>query len=268
MAWYEESKLALEAVTSSLKLFHDKSESIITSEKYTSRDIVTKFDLKIEDYIIKFLEDTGYKIIGEEKRNTIPKFEDDRIYWVIDPIDGTVNFVHHLHYYGIAVGLCRISNQIVDPLIGAFCMPETKDLFFMEGDQISYWNGKRLKSMDCKLKNSLIVCCLSSRSNDIELREREYITLGEINDFSRGVLRIGSASTAICYTSASKYQVTYGLNIPIWDVIAGLAIAKVAGFKCLTKFNSKTQRLNFIIGVDSATQEVHNILEKNNLWEN
>ena len=266
MTWNEEAKTALKMVTSSFEYFQNKNEIFETSAKETFRDIVTKYDIEIENNIIKLLENSSYKIIGEETKFKTDGSIEDGIYWVIDPIDGTVNFVNRLHYCGIAIGLCQITRGSIIPLVGAFGMPETKEIFFMDGNKASYLNGKRLNKKDYNLIDSLVVASFSTKVRSKTSREKEYLTFGEINDSSRGVLRIGSATTAICYTSALRFQATYGLNIPIWDVITGLAIAQGADLESRIQFNFETMRVNFIIGSKRNVQEIHEILIRNGLW--
>jgi myo-inositol-1(or 4)-monophosphatase len=267
MAWNREAELALKVVSAALDKFHSRSQDIEVLEKENARDIVTQMDHEIENQILKELQPQDYFVIAEESRNKIEVLSEEKPYWVVDPIDGTVNFANKLHYYGIAVGLCQYKkHEGLIPLTAAFGMPETKDLFFMDGDTESYWNGKKLLSRDSTLKKSLVVSCFSARGTKAQVRTREYTTFGEINDASRGVLRIGSASTAMCYTAALKFQAAYGIMLPVWDSVPGLAIAKGAGLERRMLFRPEEMRMSFIVGAKSAVQEIEVILERNGLW--
>ena len=265
MKWENESKLALSAVSSASDILTRRPQLFNVSSKESLRDLVTDFDVEIEEHVKSLLATSGYPAFGEESMGdqAVPA---GQVFWMIDPIDGTTNFVADLHYYAISVCLC-LEEEIGHPqfLTGAVSIPETKELFFTHGDQGAFNNGKRLVANDRSLSTSLVSACFSSGAGGIRSRDEQYIFFGKINDRSRGCLRTGSSAVNICYTAASKINVTYGLGIQYWDIAGALAIAELAGCEVICQRIGNSTRTNFIVGAESAFNEVRELMEREGL---
>ena len=104
-------------------------------------DFVTNSDLKAEKIIIEELKKArpGYSIISEE--NGIEKNKDSNNTWIIDPIDGTINFLHGIPHFAISIAL-KSNNEIVSGLIFD---PIKNEMFFAEKDAGSYFNNHRIR---------------------------------------------------------------------------------------------------------------------------
>jgi myo-inositol-1(or 4)-monophosphatase len=260
--WILESKLALKAVSAGAEILDREYKEIPFKTKESPRDIVTELDVVIEEKIREILKETEYQIIGEEiKSGNHSDVSLKGGVWVIDPIDGTSNFVSSLPIYSISVGFMFDSKFSV----GAVIVPAQKELYFTMGSQSSFLNNKTLRVSSGDLGHSLIAVSFSGRANDEKARTREYAVFGKLNDMSRGCLRLGAASVNICYVAAGRLQCAYGISNKIWDVAGGLAIALRAGCKVYIEFVKGTNKINYAVGVNGVVDEIAKILRKEKL---
>ena len=261
--WIPESELALKAISESVEIIQSSSNTndfIKSKESY--RDIVTYVDVLVEKRIRLVLNVTGYKILGEETADRIT----DNIFscgptWVIDPIDGTANFVSSIPFYSTSVGLMEKEEFI----LGAVVVPEFKELFFTIGSDNAYLNGRLLKSGNASMKNSLIAAGFSGKAYAPEKRQIEYELFGTINDHSRGCLRLGSAAINICYVASGRLQAAYGIANKIWDVAGAIAIARCAGCEIYFEHISNTHMVNYVVGLHGVTNKIAEIVQSKQL---
>ncbi|MCB0369197.1 MAG: hypothetical protein KDD45_07005 [Bdellovibrionales bacterium] len=251
-----DSKLALSIVSEAGSIATRNRDRNVSNTKDSYRDIVTDVDLEIERFIFSKLETSHYQIIGEESfYNNNGKYaisKPDEAVWYVDPIDGTTNFANGLDHFAISIGLIT-QNAF---LVGAINIPMAKELYFTYGTDRAFVNGKKLAfTKNNKLKDSLVSVNFSSKEKDSFARENQYKIFGKINDSSRGCIRLGSAAVNLCYTASGKIDATYGLDIPLWDVAAGLTIAEKAGCKIWFEQTSNL-RCNFIVGTETNISEL------------
>ena len=172
-------------------------------------DFVTNSDLKAEKIIIEELKKArpGYSIISEE--NGIEKNKDSNNTWIIDPIDGTVNFLHGIPHFAISIAL-KSYDEIVSGLIFD---PIKNEMFFAEKENGSYFNNQRIKV---------------SKKN--ELNDCLFATGGKIKqepDFS--YRKSGCAALDMAYVAAGRYDGYFQNNLNLWDIAAGILLVKEAG---------------------------------------
>ncbi|MCJ7812495.1 hypothetical protein MUP95_04150, partial [bacterium] len=227
MNWLKESEVALKAVSENVHLLKDNYGNAHKIKiKESARDTVTEVDFLIEKRIINILKLSNYQIMAEETANEFSrKLFDHEPYWFVDPIDGTTNYISNIPFYSCSVGLVGREGFIT----GAVAAPEFKELFFCIGKNESYLNGKRLLVESSDIKKSLVVACFSGKALSVEARSKEYKFFGNINDISRGCLRLGSAALGICNVAAGRLQAAFGLATKIWDIAGATAVAAGAG---------------------------------------
>ena len=259
LRWEHESELALKAVSTGEEFIDYRPDRAGIVTKESLRDIATDVDVRIERHMTRILSASGHAVVGEEAFAKTPRLPDGNApFWLVDPIDGTVNFVSGMPFYALSAGLC-VGDQFE---AGAVSLPAFKELFFTYGDRGSYLNGARLRSFDAELSSSLVGASFSGIKGDPESRRKQYEAFGRVNDASRGCLRIGSAASMISYTAAGRLQATYGLNAQLWDVAGGLAVARQAGCKIYFSRRPGSSRCDYIVGAPSVAEELRELLSK------
>ncbi len=194
-------------------------------------DFVTLSDKRVEKILIEELQIArpNYSILSEE----IGEIKNDKEFkWIIDPIDGTSNFLHGIPHFGISVGLEHMDEIIC----GIIYDPIKDEMFVAEKGNGSYLNNQRIRvSSRSKLKDCLIVTGGPRRN----LKERE-IALKEYDKFSSSVdvpvRKMGSASLDMAYVAAGRFDGMWQRNLNYWDIAAGIIIIKEAG-GFVTDFN-------------------------------
>jgi len=144
--------------------------------------------------------------------------------WIIDPLDGTVNFVHGLPAFCVSVGL-KYKNEII---AGVIYSPVTKEIFSAEKGKGAYLNGEKIKvSKTDKLIRSLAVTgfpyVLEGR------RARVFKNFENIVSTSQGIRRLGSAALDMAYVACGRFEFFWEETLKPWDIAAGILIVKEAG---------------------------------------
>ena len=187
-------------------------------------DFVTASDKKVEKIIIEELQKArpNYSILSEE----IGEIKNDEEFkWIIDPIDGTANFLHGIPHFAISVGL-EHNGEII---CGIVYDPIKDEMFVAEKGNGSYLNNQRMRvSTRSKLKDCIIFSGgPKSESNDRDLALKEY------NNFSSKVLipirKLGSASLDMAYVAAGRCDGFWQRNLNYWDIAAGIILVKESG---------------------------------------
>ena len=172
-------------------------------------DFVTNSDLKVEKIIIDELKKArpNYSFISEE--NGIESNKDKNNTWIIDPIDGTVNFLHGIPHFAISIAL-KSNDEIVSGLIYD---PIKDEMFFAEKDNGAFFNNHRMKVSN---KND-INDCLFATGGKIEK---------ELNFPNR---KSGCAALDMAYVASGRYDGYFQRDLNLWDIAAGIIILKEAG---------------------------------------
>ena len=182
-------------------------EKLQVSNKGPS-DFVTNADLKAEKIIIEELKRAkpNYSILSEEKGMENNK---DNKTWIIDPIDGTINFLHVVPHFCISIAL-KNDKEIIAGLIYD---PIKDEMFYAEKNNGAFFNNQRIRVS----KRNNISECLFATSGEIKLNY----------DFS--FRKTGSAALDLAYVAAGRYDGFFQKKLKIWDIAAGLIILKEAG---------------------------------------
>jgi len=173
------------------------------------RDFVTKTDRRVESILIDELSKNrkNFSFITEE--NGIIKNNDLESIWIIDPIDGTTNFLHGIPHFAISVAL-KVENNLSSSIIFD---PIKNEIFFAERNKGAYYNNQRIKV---------------SKKNEIE--ECLFATNLEGVKFSNLNMRhSGCAALDLAYVGAGRYDGFFYNKLNIWDIAAGLLIIEEAG---------------------------------------
>ena len=173
------------------------------------KDFVTNSDLKTEKIIIDELKKARphYSILSEESGYSENK--DLKNTWVIDPIDGTINFLHGIPHFAISIAL-KTNNEIVSGLIYD---PIKDEMFFAEKDNGAYFNNHRIRV---------------SKRND--LNECLFVTGEKMkNEPDIPLRKSGCAALDMAYIASGRYDGYFQDRLNLWDIAAGIILIKEAG---------------------------------------
>ena len=202
------------------------------------RDFVTKTDRRVENIIIEELSKTkkNYSFISEEIGRI--KNKDEENIWIIDPIDGTTNFLHGIPHFAICIAL-QSNKEIVSGLIFD---PIKDEMFFAEKNKGSYLNNQRLR---VSKKNVIDDCLFSSNHDGVR--------------FSNFNMRYtGCAALDMAYVAAGRFDGFFHNHINLWDVAAGSLMVKEAGgvVNDFNKFSNNT------INIRASSDEINDKMLK------
>ena len=189
-------------------------------------DFVTNSDIKAEKIIIEELNKgrPNYSIISEE--NGIEKNKDLKNTWIIDPIDGTINFLHGLPHFAISIAL-KSDDEIISGLIFD---PIKDEMFYAEKDNGAFFNNHRIR---VSKKNDINNCLFASGN---KVTEKVNISLR----------KTGSAALDMAYVAAGRFDGFFQNNLNLWDIAAGVILVKEAGGVMNEIDLSKHKNLNVI----------------------
>ena len=220
-------------------------------------DYVSASDKKVEEILIEELRIArpNYSILSEE----IGAINNDEAFkWIIDPIDGTSNFLHGIPHFAISIGL----EQDKEIICGIIYDPIKNEMFTAEKGNGSYINNQRMRvSSRSKLKDCMIFTGGPKYgSPDRELSMKEY------NKFSSKVTvpirKLGSAALDMAYVAAGRCDGFWTRNLNYWDIAAGIILVKEAG-GFVTDFEGKNeyiQNKTLVAGNAKINKEMTEIL--------
>lgn len=187
-------------------------------------DFVSSADLRVEKVLKAELEKArpSYGFIMEE--SGLLKGEDPNNYWVIDPIDGTTNFLHGIPHFAVTVALKRGEEVIA----GCTYDPVKDELFWAEKGLGAYLNDRRIRVSSRRLlQESLLVTGFPFGTHgDPEVFKT---VLGRVMPKVAGVRRLGSAALDLAYVAAGRFEGYWESDIKPWDIAAGIILVKEAG---------------------------------------
>ena len=187
-------------------------------------DFVTTADKKAEEVLVAgltkarprfgFLLEEGGKIEGADTSNR----------WIIDPLDGTTNFLHGIPHFSISIALERDG----EPVAGVIYEPITDQMFWAEKGQGAYLNGRRIRvSARRRLEESLFAT--GGPFAGKQDHDRFLSQLKAVMAVSAGVRRFGSAALDLAYVAAGRYEGFWEFGLHPWDIAAGIVLVREAG---------------------------------------
>jgi len=189
-------------------------------------DFVTASDKKVEKILVEELQKArpSYSILSEEL-GQINNNNNEEFRWIIDPIDGTANFLHGIPHFAISIGL----EQNKEIISGIIYDPIKDEMFAAEKGNGSYLNNSRIRvSVRSKLKD-----CIIFTGGPRQNAKKKDLSLAEYNKLSSivqtPIRKMGSAALDMAYTAAGRCDGFWHRNLKYWDYAAGIVIVKEAG---------------------------------------
>jgi len=202
-------------------------EGFYSSKEITlkgKKDLVTEYDVKIEEFLKEEFKKFDYSIIAEE--SVKDEFNNSII---IDPIDGTTNFAHQIPHCAISVGVYKNRKAVF-----AFVYnPVLNEFYTAVAGGGAYKNGKKINvSKNDYFQRALIATGFPYSSAD-STEDLDFVIerLHKILPKCQDIRRLGSAALDLCYVADGRYEGFYEINLKPWDVSAGILILKEAGGK-------------------------------------
>ena len=198
-------------------------ENLQVSSK-AAGDFVTKADIKAEEIIYEELSEArpNYGWLGEESQEK--KGRDPTRRWIVDPLDGTSNFLHGIPHWGISIGL-EYKKEII---AGVIYDPIKDEMFTSEKGQGAWLNDRRLRVSD----RTNMIEMLFATGMPFAQKQGLQETLTELTKLMpkcAGVRRQGAAALDLAYVAAGRLDGYWERGLNAWDIAAGLLIAREAG---------------------------------------
>ncbi|XP_047358036.1 inositol monophosphatase 1-like [Vespa velutina] len=191
-------------------------------------DLVTEYDHKIENEIIKQLTQKfpSHKFIGEESvaKDGLPKLTNDPT-WIIDPIDGTTNFVHQFPHTCISLAL--LINKKAE--IGIVYNPIMKQFFSAKRNCGAFLNGKPIQTSHIQNLSEALVAMEPWLAKDRTYLVSVYTRMHALIQGTHGIRSLGTAALTLCYVAMGAVEAYHIEGIDAWDVAAGKLIIEEAG---------------------------------------
>jgi len=254
-------KVAMYAAVEAGNLLLEHSNDFLkASPKESLRDIVTEVDKCAEEKIIEILKDYNpYSTILTEESGTISG-KNEKNHWIIDALDGTVNYVNHIPFYAVSIAFIEDNS----PVVGVVYNPMSSDLYYgAEGIGI-YKNHTKIKSKDRIAEECLFAVAFSGKKYEPATRSEEFLMFEKVNDSTRGCLRTGSAAMNLSYLAEGRFGGCWGKANKIWDVAAGILLAKLSGATVEYRYVSKEK--NLVSCIATVPSAWNFIKEKIKLW--
>ncbi len=218
------AEVALNAARQAGAILMDHFQRLERVAKKGSVDLVTEADLASEASIVAALRAAypEHTIIAEEGDYAQNAASAHR--WVIDPLDGTTNYVHGLPIFAVSIGY-QIEEETV---FGVVLNPAQGEEYMAVIGQGASLNGEAIRVSDAHhLQECLLVTGFPYTHDDVF--RRSFDLFREFYDRSRGIRRLGAAALDFCYVAAGRFDAFYEANLRAWDVCAGDLICREAG---------------------------------------
>ena len=195
-----------------------------THEKNGAADLVTKYDVAVQAFLqrelLALVPEADF--LGEEGEH---EALDKPWVFVVDPIDGTTNFVRHMHHSNIAVALVHEGCVAY----GVVYNPFTEEMFAARRGGGAFLNGRPIHVSDRDMSHAITLC--GSTIYDRRFTDRSFSLMRRLYDLGLDFRRFGSAELDVCYVACGRAEVFFECRLSPWDYAAGSLILTEAGGK-------------------------------------
>jgi myo-inositol-1(or 4)-monophosphatase len=196
--------------------------------KQSKSDIVTEADFKSQEKIIGILseeiKDAG--ILAEEDWDgSLDILNNEEKIFIIDPLDGTLNYSHGFNVYAVSIGMME-KGEITR---GVIYLPETDEMFYAVKGKGAFKNGIRLSRNEKKNIDELML--VTGWPYDESLMEKAYMMIKNVQKHTQEVRALGSAAAELCLVADGRLDGFWEIGLKVWDLAAGVLIAKEANLE-------------------------------------
>jgi myo-inositol-1(or 4)-monophosphatase len=229
-------------------------------------DFVTPVDQEAESVILDILQRQfpDIPVLAEESGITGGR-SDYR--WIIDPLDGTTNFIHGYPWVSVSIALerCQEGAAYGEPVVGVTLNPFSNDLFTARKSAGAYHNGKRIHVSNVDgLQDALLATGFPFRNR--EVLDKYLLIFKELFSYCHGIRRAGSAALDFAWLAAGAIDGFYEYGLSPWDVAAGAILIREAG-GVVTDFSGGDQWMdpgNIVAGTPGVHRDILEIIRRIN----
>lgn len=194
-------------------------------ERKSRNDFVTQVDRGAEAEIIRTIRKNypDHAILAEESGAQDGARGKSDVTWIIDPLDGTTNFLHRIPHFAVSIGV-QVKGRLEHGVIYAPC---TQDLYTASRGQGALLNNRKIRVSPCKeLSQALIGTGVPLREEHLD---RYLPMVRNVATHTAGVRRAGAAALDLCYVASGRLEGFWELNLNPWDIAAGIVLVQEAG---------------------------------------
>ena len=200
-----------------------KRPDMITISEKRPHDYVTETDKQIEQAVVDIIRKAypDHGILGEEGA----ELQGKDYLWIIDPIDGTRNFIHGLPHYTISIAI-SYRNRLEHALIYD---PERDEFFTASRGKGAHLNGQRIRISQRKQLETALLATNAPYRYDVKQRNHYFQILKTLLPLCGDIRHLGSASLDLAYVACGRLDGFFQMGLKIWDIAAGVLLIKEAG---------------------------------------
>jgi myo-inositol-1(or 4)-monophosphatase len=230
----------------------DWAERFSVREKGPS-DLVTEADVASQEKVREILLSAfpGHEFLSEEEPAEKSSAGDAANYrWIVDPLDGTTNYVHHIPEFAVSIALERAG----EVLVGCVFNPVADECYTARRGAGAFLNGRRLAaSQITELSQALVAAGFPPK---IEPESRPLLDFNRVIVACQSIRRTGSAALNLCYVAAGRFDAYWARETKTWDVAAGSLMIQEAG-GVITSLDGSPLRLDRPQLIAAGTESLH-----------
>jgi myo-inositol-1(or 4)-monophosphatase len=213
-----------------LKITSKEAQGVVSNADMEAEKVILQSLSKLYPQIPFLAEEDAYKRF-KGKSEAYEHFKGLPAVWVIDPLDGTTNYLNGLNYYGVCISLVSFGK----PVLGVVHRPSSEEFYYaIMGNGAFLKKGNKKEQLfshknSKKLKDSLFVTGFATEKG--EVFEKEFSMFKHIMGNSRGVRRMGSAAIDLCYVARGLFDGFWERGLAPWDTAAAGLICQEAGVR-------------------------------------
>lgn len=227
------------------KLLLDRRMEV--TQKGNNSNFVTSCDIAVEEFLSGRLRELlpGSLIIGEESEDNPT---DGNLLWVIDPIDGTSNFIRDIGLSVISVGLVKDG----EPYLGVVYQPYRNEMFYAQTGQGAYLNGERIHVSDRDFAHSHL--CSAMSLYDKRYAPPCFRIIDRVYQEADDLRRLGTAAMELAYLACGRVELYFEIRVFPWDAAGAIPIIREAGgiVEILYQDNLPLDKPFAILGANNA----------------
>lgn len=207
------------------------------------KDVKISLDKESEDRIVRFLrERSDFSILSEEEGAIAGRSTDEGLRWIVDPLDGSMNYLHGIPWCCVSIGLWKGDG----PLLGVVYDFDRDELFTGVVGEGAWLNGKAITVSETRESGDAILCTGFPAGTDFSASGlRSFVE--QVRRYKK-IRLFGSAALSLAYVAAGRVDAYYERDIKLWDVAAGAALVLAAGGHIVRSVSDKPDALTLYAG--------------------